>query len=521
MPSLRHAMGARRSQFHKTASLVTALALVAGCQSATATPVPSAGQSEEPSDTTQTTLPSSPTPNATPSDLGGPWAEAGTMAAARTGHALLLGDGRVLVVGDELGLGRETVSDQSVKAELWDPATGVWRMTASLSSPRADFAAVRLADGRVLVIGGRNQDDQSFSSAVVYDPRPGHESWAKVGLLGTARTAPIAAVMPDGRVLVAGGYYRIEPIFGEAAPETVLAAYRQASPQEAETAGPRLADSAPPKVGSAMATAELFDPTTGNWVATGPLTFARFGAASVTLADGRILVVGSGGGEMEAGVDAGAYDSAEIYDPETGRFSLTGRLPGIDRSAIEQLSVPLPETDPLPAENGTLVALNDGGALLIGHGGWWKHEGEISRSFRFDPDSGSWREVGQPFAISWDMSSGQMHQTPGEPRWNALVVPLLDGRVLVAGGNGAYQIASLTTDSAELYDPVADTWSSVPPMPEARAGGAAVVLTDGSVLLVGGYRDLSCGRPQEPACGTRPDGDHFILASATRFVPQH
>ena len=438
------------------------------------------------------------------------------MVAARMGHApthaILLGDGRVLVVGDDIGL--EGVSDESANAELWDPTTGVWQITASLSSPRADFAAVQLADGRALVIGGRNQSDQSFSSAVVYDPRTGYETWAKVGLLGVARTAPSAAVLSDGRVLVAGGYYRIKPIFGEGAPGTMLVAYRPAVPQETEAAGPRLADSAPPNVGSALATAELFDPTTGTSDATGPLRFARVGAASVTLADGRILVVGSAGGEIEAGVDKGAYDSAEIYDPETGRFSLTGTLPGIDWSVLEALGVPIPDQSdpPQPLDNGTLVAMSDGSALLIGHGGWWKHEGEIMRSFRFDPLTEGWTEVGEPFAVWEDHATGQVYRTPGMPRWNAFVARLPGGRVLVAGGEGRLiNTVVPAVPLAETYDP-STGWSPLPPMPEGRAGGAAVVLTDGSVLLAGGYtwRD-------EGASGWMRVG----VGSAIRFVPSH
>ena len=122
-------------------------------------------------------------------------------------------------------------------------------------------------------------------------------------------------------------------------------------------------------MGAALATAELFDPATGNWMTTDPLNFARSGAAAITLADGRILVVGSGGGETGVSVDEGAFDSAEIYDPETESFSLTGTLPDIDRSAFQTLGVPLPDGDPQPADNGTLIALSDGGALLIAHGG--------------------------------------------------------------------------------------------------------------------------------------------------------
>jgi N-acetylneuraminic acid mutarotase len=437
------------------------------------------------------------------------------MATARAYlNAVLLADGRVLVVGSDTG------------AEVWDPATGAWHTTESLNNPRTAFAAVSLADGRALVTGGLNDIQQSYSSAYVYDPRPGQETWSKVGLMDTARSAPSAAVLPDGRVLVAGGYFHVEPTsHRDSGPDTVFVAYRGGSSAESPPPRPPLADIVPPNVGAALATAELFDPATGSWSLTGSLTYARVGAAAVTLADGRVLIVGSGGG-IESGVtvDPHAFDSAEIYDPQTGRFSLAGQLPEVDRSALAALGIPLPEGDAQPNDNGTLVALNDGGALLVAHGGWWKHQGQISRSFRFDPQTESWREVGQPFAITWDHSTGQGYETPGVPRTDALVASLPDGRVLVAGGGDLIEhpygtATPITNRSAELYDPTTDTWSPLQPMLEPRAGGAAVVLTDGSVLLVGGHAQRApCGQLPDPPCG-EPSTRQMVLASAIRFVP--
>ncbi len=522
MRTLRPSRVVRSDRPRSLAALVAALALVAGCQSSTTTSAPTDGRSPTASASLPTQplstqpLPTQPlpTPFATRSDVGGPWQAAGTMAIGRAGtHAVLLGDGRVLIVGGPAVGGLEDVSDDSAMAELWDPATGAWHTTESLNKPRGDFVVVPLADGRVLVTGGVNQTRQSYSSTYVYDPRPGHETWSKAGLLGTARTAPAAAALPDGRVLVAGGYYHVEPTFGrDAAPKAVLAAYRPASLPETGSSGSRLADVGPPNVGSALATAEVFDPATGSWSATGPLTFARFGAAAVTLADGRILVVGSLGSDQGVTVDDRAYDSAEIYDPETGRFSLAGRLPDIDRSALEKQGVPganpVPDDIPLPADNGTLVALNDGGAVLVGHAGYWKHAGDITRSFRFDARAGSWTEIGRTYI--WVGEPGRVPLwTPGVPRLTgAMVAALPDGRVLVAGGEGPNEFgdsggnATQASASAELYDPTTGAWSPISPMPEARAGGAAVVLTDGSVLLVGGYNEFP-----------------IRLTSAIRFVP--
>jgi hypothetical protein len=483
----------RSKRLQLVVALVTAVLLTA-CQSAS--PLPSAERSSGASASALPTPFSSAAPS---SEEVGHWEAAGTMATARVQpHAIGLADGRVLVIGDDMG------------AEIWDPATGEWRTTASLNNPRTDFAAVALADGRVLVTGGLNDINQSYSSAYAYDPRPGRESWTKVGLMDTARTNPSAALLPDGRVLVAGGYFRVEPNYGRDPTDATLAAYRVGTASESPPAGPGFADIAPPNVGAALATAELFDPATGTWSLTSPLNFARYGAPTVTLTDGRILVVGSAGsGYGSVTVDGRAHDSAELYDPETGRFTVAGTLPEIDWAALEAAGGgPRPPEGLQADRNGILVALQDGGALLVDHSAVWRHFGAITRSFRFDAESESWHEVNQPYARWSDFETGEEYETPGVPRFNPMVARLADGRVIIAGGHGSFQTSALTNTSADIYDPVTNSWSPLPPMPAARAGGAAVALTDGSVLFVGGYvwQALDAGGQQE------------ALASAVRFV---
>ncbi len=433
------------------------------------------------------------------------------MAVGNEGAAaVLLGDGRVLVVGGRSDF--EQASDSSVKAELWDPTTGAWRKTVSLNKPRGDFAAVPMRDGRALVTGGLNQTNQSYSSTYIYDP--GRETWTKAGLLGTARTAPAAAVLPDGRVLVAGGYFRIKPSFGQGTdPGTVLAVSRPASHLGAELAGPRVADIDPPNVGAALATAELFDPGSGTWSATDPMTYARSGASAVTLADGRILVVGSVGSDSGVTVDGRAVESAEIYDPATGQFSLAGRFPDIDRKALERQGAaganPVPDEDPWPSEGGTLVALDDGGAVLIARTGWWKHVGEITRSYRFDASTLSWSEIGQTYVFIGEPTTKSLVTRGVRRLAGAMAARLPSGLILVAGGAGAIPKGSESpapsTATAEAYDPTTNRWSALPSMPEPRAGAATVVLSDGSILCIGGYVES-------------PDG-RTTLTTAVRWVP--
>jgi hypothetical protein len=232
------------------------------------------------------------------------------------------------------------------------------------------------------------------------------------------------------------------------------------------------------------------------------MAFARFGASSVTLSDGRVLIVGSASGEFGGvKVDGRAERNAEVYDPRTGRFTQAGSLPGIDRAALEKQGTkganPVPDQDPATGQLGSLVALDDGGAVVIGWTGWWKHVGDITRSFRWDPRTNRWTEIGKTW-IHVDEPTPVPLTTPGVPDLRgSMAARLPDGRILVAGAEGAKGL---------YYDPAADRWSASPPMPKERSGGSVVVLRDGSVLIVGGVIERS--------------SDTVILSSAIRFVPE-
>ena len=256
---------------------VAAMALIVASCGASTLPSPTASPTSTASGhLTPTTVPATVTP-----DIVGHWETAGTMAIGRFApHAVPLADGSTLVVGNDAcqrgSLGCtcwDCVRDDSVATETWDPSTNSWSMAASLNKPRAAFAVVPLADGRVLVTGGVNAGitndgylgvgHQSYSSTYIYDPRRPGEGWTKAALLGTARTDPLAAVLPDGRVLVAGGYY----LSGETSridtgPETVLAAYRPTPASVPMPPGAILADADPGTPIAALATAELYDPVT-------------------------------------------------------------------------------------------------------------------------------------------------------------------------------------------------------------------------------------------------------------------
>jgi len=221
-------------------------------------------ESPEPSPTVAPSA--SPTP---PSPATAPaWTATGNMIEPRTGHtATLLADGRVLVAG---GGGSVTLAT----AELYDPGTGSWTATGSMSGGRILHTATLLPDGKVLVAGGADSIGETsvnaLASAELYDPSTG--SWTATGNMTQPRARHTATLLPDGKVLVVGG-----------------------SGSGSGT--------------DSLISAELYDPSTGSWTATGNLNEARTYHTATLLPDGKVLVAGGHGssGPLMA--------SAELYDP--------------------------------------------------------------------------------------------------------------------------------------------------------------------------------------------------------------
>lgn len=192
---------------------------------------------------------------------------------------------------------------------------------------------------------------------------------------------------------------------------------------------------------------EIFDPAGGQWQPTGSLAVARRGHSAVRLSDGRVLV---SGGIAEGMLLA----SAEIYDPAARTWSSAGRM------AIERLG-------------HSLTLLSDGRVLAAGGSSQGGPDGtgrvEVSAEI-FDPRSGSWRSTAQPM---------------GSPRFEHTATGLDDGRVLLVGGRTEV-IGGSTLVTTELYDPAIDSFVRSTDLNEARANHAATKLADGGVLITGG-----------------------------------
>jgi hypothetical protein len=252
-------------------------------------------------------------------------------------------------------------------AELYDPATGEWHATGSLSVPRADHTETLLGSGQVLVLGGVvfvGQQAQATSSAELYDPATGE--WHATGSLVTARLENTATLLASGQVLVVGG---------------------------SSLEGP-------------LSSAELYDPAVGTWTPAAPMLAGRGFHTATLLLSGAVLVAGGQGPNFSS-----VPTEAELYDPVAGTWRRTGSLRA---SHFLHTATRLP--------SGRVLVVDGVGTADV-----------IFNTELFDLASETWSDSGCTV----------------EPRVIHTATLLLSGAVLVAGGEVA--VGGHLTGSAELY----------------------------------------------------------------------
>jgi large repetitive protein len=248
----------------------------------------------------------------------------GSLATARMDHtATLLPDGHVLITGG-LGATRADGTATLASAELYDPASGLFSPTGSMASARFDAAATLLDDGRVLVAGGflDSVGDGSMAglvSAELYDPATGR--FSPTGSLTTARAANTATLLLDGRVLIAGGisgdlYDPQTGSFSSAGP----AVSRRYLHTATRLLDGRVLLAGGYGDGPTLTATELYDPNAGKFIATGSMAVDRTHSAAALLPGGRVLIAGGDS------ATAGTIATAELYDPATGAFSSAGSM---------------------------------------------------------------------------------------------------------------------------------------------------------------------------------------------------
>jgi hypothetical protein len=322
----------------------------------------------------------------------GTFTPTGTMNASRAGHtATLLADGKVLIAGGySFGFPPQVVAS----AELYDPVSGTFMNTGNLVTPRARHTATLLPDGRVLLAGGFSAiPNVPTAKAELYDPSSGVFTTVADVNRETEQAVHTATLLSDGRVLVAG-------------------------------IGPN---------------ARLFDPVTSTFTEAGSYADPKPWVAwtSALLPDGRVLLTGC------TAFCAGGM--TQVYDPVANKFSVTGPM-----SSWGNVN--------------TATLLMNGNVLSVGSNEYaFPADAEV-----YDRLTGTFRSIGNTAA----------------PHEFATAALLPDGTVLIAGGQlpGGSGLASV-----DVYDPVTGTFSAAGEMGHPRHSHTATLLPDGSVLLVGGH----------------------------------
>jgi Thrombospondin type 3 repeat/Kelch motif/Galactose oxidase, central domain len=348
------------------------------------------------------------------------WSATGSMGTSRR-HATItqLPNGKTLVVGGVSTQGSD-LSCNSVSttctffatAELYDPISGTWANTGSLTTGgRALHTATLLPNGKVLIAGGFNPTTAgSLATAELYDPATG--LFTATGIMTVpagGRSQHTATLLDNGKVFIAGGFF----------------------------SGP-------------LVSTELYDPATGMFTAAGIMAQARNTHTATRLPSGKVLIAGGYG-------TSGELASAELFDPVTQAFSPAASLQqgrGSHRATL------------LP--NGTVLLTGGNGAGAA-----------LSSAETYFPDA-------NVFALTGGFPP---HSLNNARQWhNAVLLP--NGKVLISGGNnnasGHWDVQTSFLSSAELYDPITNTFSSTGSLATARSAASREVLWTGRDLAAGG-----------------------------------
>ena len=305
---------------------------------------------------------------------------------------------------------------------------------APMVEPRSGQTATLLPDGRVLIAGGMRRNQDFYKSAELYDPATG--KFQTTGEMSVGRVGQIAVLLRSGKVLIAGGWV------GQGGTDS----------------------------------AELYDPATGKFTVIAKMTIRRGRPSATVLADGDVLIVG---GEER---DNESLNSAEIFHIKTLSFQPTGSM---HHARISH----------------TATLLNDGRVLVAGG-----YVGSVLSSAElYDPKSGTFTETGS-------LNTARCKHTAG-------LLP--DGRVLIAGGSDSRGWTG-NLSSAEIFDPHTGKFTASSPMNDSRfkLPDEAVRLQDGKLLIAGGSKETEVFDPVEGkflvVAGQMNDKWHYLSETKLR-----
>jgi len=245
-----------------------------------------------------------------------------TDLSRRAAHtATTLGDGRVVVAG---GCVVDGCGEASAELFVISPDASTVVVGPSMTDRRDAHTATAVPDGRVVLVGGYTGEGRPpLDTIEIFDPAAGTVLGA--GRLAQARGGHAATALKDGRVLVIGGWVARRTF--TATTEIVDPVTRNVSQAAALPVALGSLDAVTLHDGRVLVTggqtgpedgtraAALYDPARDTWTATGQMATARFKHISVVLDDGRVLVIGG------TSDDRVLLASTEIFDPETGEFT--------------------------------------------------------------------------------------------------------------------------------------------------------------------------------------------------------
>jgi hypothetical protein len=348
--------------------------------------------------------------------VGGP----PSMLTPRADHtATLLNNGKVLIAGGR-NVNAAGINGLDT-AELYDPVSKTFTLShGTMTIPRTGHTATLLPDGTVLLAGGDNST--TVTSAEVYDPVT-DSFHATAGNMTQVRSGHAAALLASGKVLIVSGDV---PLGGMNVPGT----------------------------------AELYDPASRSFAATGGLNQARAFATVTRLPDGTVLVAG---GEAGIGIDRVSLNGGELYDPTSGKFTLT--------------------TGSMSDARGrhTATLLNDGTVLVAG--------GEVFHTFGVNDSAEVYTPASQSFSKVGSMAFARVYDT-------ATFLPAT-GRVHIIGGGVVI---------TEIYDPTQAAFLQSTALQAVRTNHTATLLpSNAGILVCGGILpNLSVGNVITASCEIVP-----------------
>lgn len=336
--------------------------------------------------------------------------------------------------------------------------------TSPMTTPRVLHTATLLPNGKVLVAGGAitNRPFLPTATAELYNRSSG--TWTATPPMSAARINHTATLLPDGNVLVTGGRGDKNALSSTELYNPTTGTWRNAASMNAprNLATATLLPNGKVLVigGDSGGTIELYNPATDTWTPAGAMKSPRQGHTTTLLSDGRVFVVGG-----FAGMGMVQFNGVELfYNPSNGVWSAAGPL-NYGRRGY------------------TATFLPDGKVLVVGGG---QPRPSLATAELFDPATARWSLL-----VNHLKAARQFHTA----------TLLRDGTLLVAGGYEHTNASPTWISRAELLDPASGKWIDAGNLHAPRYNHTATLLPDGQVVLAGGW------------------GTNGVLASVELYVP--